>query len=92
MSKEFEDDMKRWLDKGRPPSLATNYLLQEGFLTVVRKRDQQIVLHAEVEGILRHFRVGFDVSTGVPRIHNEVTHEVTVVTSEFLDKWAENRS
>ena len=73
-----------------PPSFATHYLLQEGFLVVYRKPDQRIVLTAskDNEMLLTNFRLGHD--HGTPIIINELTHETTPVTDAFISRWSVN--
>lgn len=76
----------------KPPSFATHYLLQEGFLVVYRKPDQRIVLTAskDNEMLLTNFRV--DRDHGMSIIINTITNETTPVTDEFISRWSVNGS
>lgn len=75
-----------------PPSYSTNYLLQEGFIRVIRYPDKRLVLRSEDTAIINHFRIGFDANTGQARIHNEATNEVVPVTDEFISRWSVNEA
>ena len=70
-----------------PPSFATNYLLNEGFLLLIRKPDQSIKLTTPVggENLLACFTV--DHHTDTPILVNGVTNERVVVDAEFINRW-----
>lgn len=70
-----------------PSSFATNYLLNEGFLLVIRKPDQELKLCASVgnERILTCFSV--DRSHGTPILINNATNERIAVDAEFIKRW-----
>ena len=99
MQESVDRAVARWSDEVKPPSTinpppsySTNYLLQEGFLRLVRYPDERLVLRAEDTGIINHFHIGFDANTGQARIHNEATNEVVPVTDEFISRWSVNES
>ena len=96
MKESVAHAVDRWVEEVKtptnisPPSFATHYLLQEGFLVVYRKPDQRIVLTAskDNEMLLTNFRV--DRDHGMPIIINTVTNETTPVTDEFISRWSVN--
>ena len=99
MRESVDRAVARWSDEVKPPSTinpppsySTNYLLQEGFLRLVRYPDERLVLRAEDTGIINHFHIGFDANTGQARIHNEATNEVVPVTDEFISRWSVNEA
>ena len=99
MQESVDRAVARWSDEVKPPSTinpppsySTNYLLQEGFLRLVRYPDERLVLRAEDTGIINHFHIGFDANTGQARIHNEATNEVVPVTDEFINRWSVNEA
>jgi hypothetical protein len=99
MQESVDRAVARWSDEVKPPSTinpppsySTNYLLQEGFLRLVRYPDERLVLRAEDTGIINHFHIGFDANTGQARIHNEATNEVVPVTDEFISRWSVNEA
>lgn len=99
MKESVAHAVARWSDEVKPPSTinpppsySTNYLLQEGFLRLVRYPDERLVLRAEDTGIINHFHIGFDANTGQARIHNEATNEVVPVTDEFISRWSVNEA
>lgn len=70
-----------------PPSFATNYLLNEGFLLLVRKPDQSIKLMTPTggESLLACFTV--DRHTDTPILVNGVTGERATVDDAFINRW-----
>ena len=98
MKESVDRAVARWSDAVKPPSTinppsySTNYLLQEGFIRVIRYPDKRLVLRSEDTAIINHFRIGFDANTGQARIHNEITNEVVPVTDEFIGRWSVNEA
>ena len=99
MQESVDRAVARWSDEVKPPSTinpppsySTNYLLQEGFIRVIRYPDKRLVLRSEDTGIINHFHIGFDANTGQARIHNEATNEVVPVTDEFISRWSVNEA
>lgn len=71
----------------KPPSFATNYLLNEGFLLLVRKPDQSIKLITPTggESLLACFAV--DHHSDTPVLINGVTGERATVDDAFINRW-----
>ena len=98
MKESVAHAVDRWVEEVKtptnisPPSFATNYLLNEGFLLLVRKPDQSIKLITPTggESLLACFEV--DRHTGTPIIINTITNETTPVTDEFISHWLVNGS
>ena len=99
MQESVDRAVARWSDEVKPPSTinpppsySTNYLLQEGFLRLVRYPDERLVLRSVDTAIINRFHIGFDTRTGQTRIHNEATNEVVPVTDEFIRRWSVNEA
>jgi len=97
MQESVDRAVARWSEKiinPPPPSYSTNYLLQEGFLVVYRKPNQRVVLTASKgnEMLLTNFRIDRDQIFVVPIIINDLTHETTPVTDEFISRWSVNEA
>lgn len=97
MQESVDRAVARWSEEiinPPPPSYSTNYLLQEGFLVVYRKPNHRVVLTASKgnEMLLTNFRIDRDQTFVVPIIINELTHETTPVTDEFISRWSVNGS
>jgi hypothetical protein len=99
MQESVDRAVARWSDEVKPPSTinpppsySTNYLLQEGFLRLVRYPDERLVLRSVDTAIINRFHIGFDANTGQARIHNEATNEVVPVTDEFISRWSVNEA
>ena len=98
MKESVAHAVDRWVEEVKtptnisPPSFATHYLLQEGFLVVCRKPNQRIVLMVfkDNEMLLTNFRV--DRDHGMPIIINTITNETTPMTDEFISRWSVNGS
>jgi hypothetical protein len=93
MKESVAHAVDRWVEEVKtpthisPPSFATNYLLNEGFLLLIRKPDQSIKLTTPAggENLLAYFTV--DHHTGTPILINGVTNERVAVDSEFINHW-----
>ena len=100
MKESVAHAVARWSDEVKPsansnpppPSYSTNYLLQEGFIRVIRYPDKRLVLRSVDTAIINRFHIGFDANTGQARIHNEATNEVVPVTDEFISRWSVNEA
>ena len=100
MKESVAHAVARWSDEVKPsansnpppPSYSTNYLLQEGFIRVIRYPDKRLVLRSVDTAIINRFHIGFDTRTGQTRIHNEATNEVVPVTDEFIRRWSVNEA
>lgn len=71
----------------KPPSFATHYLLNEGFLLLIRKPDQSLKLTTPAggENLLACFTVDHHADT--PILINGLTNERVAVDSEFINHW-----
>ena len=93
MKESVAHAVDRWVEEVKtptnisPPSFATNYLLNEGFLLLVRKPDQSIKLTTPTggESLLACFAV--DHHTGTPILINGVTGERATVDDAFINRW-----